>query len=153
MTDRIAQIRQNLLTTRSRQKSYVDKRRKPLEFNIGNQVLLKVSPSMGVVRFGKKGKLAPRFVGSFETLDRVGPVADRLKLPIELPNVHLGFHVSNLKKCLAEGNLHIHLDEVRIDKTMYFVQKPIEVMNYMDKVTKRSRIPLVKVRWDSKQGA
>ena len=152
-TDRIAQIRQNLLAARSRQKSYADKRRKPLEFNVGDQVLLKVSPWKGVVRFGKRGKLSPRFVGPFKILERVGKVAYRLDLPEELANVHPTFHVSNLKKCLAEGNLHIPLDEVQIDDSMHVVERPVEIMDRLEKRTKRSRIPLVKVRWESKRGA
>ncbi|XP_076881731.1 uncharacterized protein LOC143529941 [Bidens hawaiensis] len=130
--DRIAQIRQNLLAARSRQKSYADKRRKPLESTVGDRVLLKVSPWKSVVRFGKKGKL---------------------DLPSELSNIHPVFHVSNLKKRLAEGNFQIPLDEVRIEETMHFVERPVEIIDHKDKVTKRSRILLVKVRWESKQGA
>ncbi|GJT17486.1 reverse transcriptase domain-containing protein [Tanacetum coccineum] len=99
-TEKIVQIKERLKTARSRQKSYADKRRKPLEFQVGDRVLLKVSPWKGVVRFGKKGKLAPRYVGPFEIVERVGPVAYRLKLPQELSCVHDTFHVSNLKKCL-----------------------------------------------------
>ncbi|GKC32729.1 hypothetical protein Tco_1040023, partial [Tanacetum coccineum] len=85
--------------------NYIDKRRKPLEFEVGDRVLLKVSPWKGVVRFGKKRKLAPRYVRPFEIIERVGPVAYRLKLPQELSYVHDTFHVSNLKKCLAEPDV------------------------------------------------
>ncbi|GJU74981.1 hypothetical protein Tco_1266386 [Tanacetum coccineum] len=104
------------IRARSRQKSYADKRRKPLEFKVGDRVLLKVSPWNGVVRFGKKGKLAPRYVGPFEIMERVGPVAYRLKLPQELSCVHDTFHVSNLKKCLADPDVQVPLDEIEIDK-------------------------------------
>ncbi|GJZ03858.1 putative reverse transcriptase domain-containing protein [Tanacetum coccineum] len=104
-TEKIVQIKERLKTARSRQKSYADKRRKPLEFQVGDRVLLKVSPWKGVVRFGKKGKLAPRYVGPFEIVEHVGPVAYRLKLPQELSCVHDTFHVSNLKKCLAEPDV------------------------------------------------
>ncbi|XP_076940015.1 uncharacterized protein LOC143609027 [Bidens hawaiensis] len=152
-TDKIAKIRDHLLTARSRQKSYADRRRKPLEFQVGDLVLLKVSPWKGVVRFGKKGKLAPRYVGPFKILARVGKVAYRLDLPPALSNVHPTFHVSNLKKCLADENLHIPLDEVQVDETMHFVEKPVEIMDREVKQTKRSRIPIVKVRWESKRGA
>ncbi|GJS59608.1 putative reverse transcriptase domain-containing protein [Tanacetum coccineum] len=110
-TEKIVQIKERLKTARSRQKSYADKRRKPLEFQVGDRVLLKVSPWKGVVRFGKKGKLAPRYVGPFEIVERVGPVAYRLKLPQELSCVHDTFHVSNLKKCLAEPDVQVPLDE------------------------------------------
>ncbi|KAD4178689.1 hypothetical protein E3N88_27280 [Mikania micrantha] len=151
-TDKIMQIRKNLLAARSRQKSYADKRRKPLEFNIGDLVLLKVSPWKGVVRFGKKGKLAPRYVGPFKILERIGKVAYKLELPQELGNIHPTFHVSNLKKCLANENLHIPLDDVYIDESMHFVEKPVEIIDRGEKKLKRSRIPIVKVRWESKHG-
>ncbi|GJT23354.1 putative reverse transcriptase domain-containing protein [Tanacetum coccineum] len=94
-----------LKAARDRQKSYTDKRRKPLEFSVGNYVLLKVSPWKGVIRFGKKGKLAPRFVGPFEIVEKVGPVTYWLDLPDEFNGVHDIFHVSNLKKCLADPTL------------------------------------------------
>ncbi|XP_076932733.1 uncharacterized protein LOC143598391 [Bidens hawaiensis] len=149
-TDRIAQILLTLLVDRSRQKVYADKRRKTLEFNVRDHVLLKVSPWKGVVRFGNKGKLSPRFVGPFKILERIGPVAYKLKLPVELSNVHPVLHVSNLKRCLAKGNFQIPLHEVHIDETMHFVERSVEIMDHKDKVSKRSRILLVKVRWESK---
>ncbi|KAI3795190.1 hypothetical protein L1987_37839 [Smallanthus sonchifolius] len=145
-SDKIIQIRDNIRTARSRQKSYADKRRKPLEFQVGDLVLLKVSPWKGVIRFGKKGKLAPRYVGPFKILERIGKVAYKLDLPPSLGNVHPTFHVSNLKKCLADENLHIPLDDVHIDETMHFVEKPVEIMDHEIKQLKRSRIPIVKIR-------
>ncbi|KAI3807586.1 hypothetical protein L1987_23516 [Smallanthus sonchifolius] len=151
-SDKILQIRDNIRVARSRQKSYADKRRKPLEFQVGDLVLLKVSPWKGVIRFGKKGKLAPRYVGPFKILERIGKVAYKLELPPALNNVHPTFHVSNLKKCLADKNLHIPLDDVRIDETMHFVEKLVEIMDREIKQLKRSRIPIVKVHWDSKRG-
>ncbi|GKB25382.1 hypothetical protein Tco_0864783, partial [Tanacetum coccineum] len=106
----------------------------------------------GVMRFGKKGKLAPRYVRPFEILKRISPVAYRLKLPEELIGVHDTFHVSNLKKCLGNANLHVPLNEIKINKTLRFVEEPVEIMDREVKSLKRSRIPLVKVRWDSKCG-
>ncbi|GKE04912.1 putative reverse transcriptase domain-containing protein [Tanacetum coccineum] len=123
-----------------------------LEFEVGDQVLLKVSPWKGVMRFGKKGKLAARYVGPFEILERIGPVAYRLRLPRELSEVHDTFHVSNLKNCLADANLHVPLDEIKIDKTLHFVEEPVEIMDCEVKTLKRSRILIVKVRWNSKRG-
>ncbi|KAI3742520.1 hypothetical protein L1987_60204 [Smallanthus sonchifolius] len=118
----------------------------------GDLVLLKVSPWKGVVRFGKKGKLAPHYVGPFKILERIGKVAYKLELPPSLGNVHPTFHVSNLKKCLADEDLHIPLDDVHIDETMHFVEKPVEIMDHEIKQLKRSRIPIVKFRWESKRG-
>ncbi|GJU50645.1 putative reverse transcriptase domain-containing protein [Tanacetum coccineum] len=114
-TGKISQIKDRLKVARDLQKSYADKRRKPLEFSVGDYVLLKVSPWKGVVRFGKKGKLAPRFVRPFEIVEKVGPVAYRLDLPEELNGVHDTFHVSNLKKCLDNPTLQVPLDEIRVD--------------------------------------
>ncbi|GJW29271.1 putative reverse transcriptase domain-containing protein [Tanacetum coccineum] len=119
----VVMIKEKLKAVRDRQKSYADKRRKLLEFKVGDQVLLKVSPWKGVVRFGKKGKLAPRYVRLFEILERIGLVAYRLRLTEELSSVHDTFHVSNLKKCLADANLHVPLDEIKVDKTLRFCRR------------------------------
>ncbi|GJX66477.1 putative reverse transcriptase domain-containing protein [Tanacetum coccineum] len=127
-TEKIVQIKERLKTARSRQKSYADKRRKPLEFKVEDQVLLKVSPWKGAVQFGKKGKLAPRCI-------------------------HNTFHVSNLKKCLAESYIQVPLEKIEIDENLYFVDEPIEIVARDVKKLKRRRIPLVKVRWNSRQGA
>ncbi|GJU79114.1 hypothetical protein Tco_1276184 [Tanacetum coccineum] len=118
----ISQIKDRLKAARDRQKSYADKRRKPLEFSVGDYVLLKVSPWKCVVCFGKKGKLAPRFVRPFEIIEKVGPVAYMLDLPEELHGVHDTFHVSNLKKCLDDPTLQVPLDEVRVDDKLNFVE-------------------------------
>ncbi|GKC99581.1 putative reverse transcriptase domain-containing protein, partial [Tanacetum coccineum] len=152
-TEKIVQIKERLKTARSRQKSYADKRRKPLEFKVGDWVLLKVSPWKGVVRFGKKGKLALRYVGPFEIVECVGPVAYRLKLSQELSCIHDTFHVSNLKKCLAESEVQVPLEEIDIDEKLRFIEEPIEIVERDVKKLKQRRIPLVKVRWNSRQGA
>ncbi|KAD7116962.1 hypothetical protein E3N88_04230 [Mikania micrantha] len=151
-TDKIAQIQRRLQATRSRQKSYADKRRKPLEFQIGDCVMLKVSPWKGVVRFGNKGKLAPRYVGPFEIIEHIGPVAYRLRLPDELSGVHDVFHVSNLKKCLADESLVIPIEEIQVDDQLHFIEEPLEIMDRKVKQLRRSRIPIVKVRWNSRCG-
>ncbi|GKD88038.1 hypothetical protein Tco_1359192, partial [Tanacetum coccineum] len=139
-------IKEKLKAVRDPQKSYADNRRKPLEFEVGDRVLLKASPWKGVIYFGKKGKLAPRYVGPFEILERIGPVAYRLRLPEELSGVHDTFHVSNLKKCLVDANLHVPLNEIKVDKTLRFDKEPIEIMDCEIRSLKRSRISLVKVR-------
>ncbi|GJT31066.1 putative reverse transcriptase domain-containing protein [Tanacetum coccineum] len=151
-TEKISQIKDSFKAARDRQKSYADKRRKPLEFSVGDYVLLKVSPWKGVVRFGKKGKLAPRFVGPFEIIEKVSPVAYRLDLPEELNGVHDTFHVSNLKKSLADPTLKVPLDEIRVDAKLNFVEKPMEILEREFKKLKHSRIAIVKVRWNSKRG-
>ncbi|GJR98255.1 putative reverse transcriptase domain-containing protein [Tanacetum coccineum] len=151
-TEKILQIKDRLKAARDRQKSYADKRRKPLEFSVGDYVFLKVSPWKGVVRFRKKGKLAPRFVGPFEIIEKVGPVAYRLDLPEELNGVHDTFHVSNLKKCLANPTLQVPLDRIRVDAKLNFVEEPVEILEREFKKLKRSRIAIVKVQWNSKRG-
>ncbi|GKB61444.1 hypothetical protein Tco_0917630 [Tanacetum coccineum] len=130
---------------RDRQKSYADKRRKPLEFSVGDYVLLKVSPWKGMVCFGKKGNLAPRFVGPFKIIEKVGPVAYRLDLPEELNGVHDTFHVSNLKKCLADPTLKVPLHEIQVDAKLNFVEELVEILERKFKKLKRSRIAIVKV--------
>ncbi|GJY25232.1 putative reverse transcriptase domain-containing protein [Tanacetum coccineum] len=124
-TEKIIQIKERLKMARSHQKSYADKRR----------------------------KLAPRYVGPFETVECVGPVAYRLKLPQELSCIHDTFYVSNLKKCLAEPDVQVPLDEIKIDENLRFVEEPIEIVERDVKRLKQRRIPLVKVRWNSRKGA
>ncbi|GKA51209.1 hypothetical protein Tco_0744405 [Tanacetum coccineum] len=107
----------------------------------------------GVVRFGKKGKLAPRFVGPFEIIEKVGPVAYQLDLPEELNDVHDKFHVSNLKKCLADPTLKVPLDEIRVDAKLNSMEEQVEIFEREFMKLKRSRIAIVKVRWNSKRGS
>ncbi|GJV88981.1 putative reverse transcriptase domain-containing protein, partial [Tanacetum coccineum] len=133
-------------------KCYADKRRKPLEFQVGDKVMLKVSPWKGVIRFGKRGKLNPRYIGPFKILAKVGTVAYRLELPEKLSRVHSTFHVSNLKKCLSDEPLAIPLDEIHIDEKLNFIEEPVEIMDREVKRLKQSRIPIVKVRWNSRRG-
>nr|GEW42639.1 putative reverse transcriptase domain-containing protein [Tanacetum cinerariifolium] len=132
-------------------KSYADKKRKPLEFSVGEYVLLKVSPWKGVVRFGKKVKLAPRFVGSFEITKRIGSVVNRLDLPEELDGIHDTFHVLNLKKCLADQTLKVPLDKIQVDAKLDFVEEHVEILEREFKKLKRSSIAIVKVWWNSKR--
>ncbi|GJZ71522.1 putative reverse transcriptase domain-containing protein [Tanacetum coccineum] len=114
-TEKIVQIKNRLLTARSRQKSYADLKRRLTEFEVGDKVMLKVSPWKGVIRFGKRGKLSPRFVGPFKVIERIGPVAYKLELPDKLRGIHNTFHVSNLKRCFVNDDVVIPLDEVQLD--------------------------------------
>nr|GFB77162.1 putative reverse transcriptase domain-containing protein [Tanacetum cinerariifolium] len=118
---------------------------KPMEFQVGDKVMLKVLPWKGVVRFGKLGKLNPRYVGPFKVLERVEDVAYKFNLPEELSRVHNTFYVSNLKKCHADEPLAVPLDGLHVDDKLYFVEKPAEIVDREVKQLKRSRIPLVKV--------
>ncbi|GJT22977.1 putative reverse transcriptase domain-containing protein [Tanacetum coccineum] len=130
---------------RDRQKSYADLKRKPMEFQVGDKVMLKVSPWKWVVRFGKRGKLNPRYVGPFKVLERVGSVAYKLELPEELSRVHDTFHVSNLKKCYADEPLAVPLDGLHFDDKLQFVEEPVEIMDREVKQLRHSRVPIVKL--------
>ncbi|GJS36690.1 hypothetical protein Tco_0535072 [Tanacetum coccineum] len=130
-TEKISQVKDRLKAARDRQKSYADKKRKPLKFSVGEYVLLKVSHWKGVVRFGKKGKLALRFVGPFEITERIGLVAYRLRLPKEL---------------------NVPLDESQVDAKLNFVKEPVEILERDFKKLKQSIIAVVKVWWNSKRG-
>nr|GEY50419.1 putative reverse transcriptase domain-containing protein [Tanacetum cinerariifolium] len=133
--------------------SYADRKQKPMEFKLGDTVMLKVSPWKWVVRFIKRGKLNPWYIRPFKVLAKVGDVAYMLELPQELSRVHHTFHVSNLKKCYANEPLVMPLEGVHIDATLQFVEEPIEIMEREIKRLKRSRIPLVKVCWNSRRGS
>nr|GEY81881.1 putative reverse transcriptase domain-containing protein [Tanacetum cinerariifolium] len=126
--------------------------RKPMEFQVGDRVMLKVSPWKGVIHFGKRGKLNPRYVGPFKVLENVGFVAYKLELPQELSRVHNTFHVSNLKKCYADEPLAVLIDGLHFDDKLHFVEEPVEIMDREVKWLKRNHIPIVKVRWNSRRG-
>ncbi|GKC55208.1 putative reverse transcriptase domain-containing protein [Tanacetum coccineum] len=121
-------------------------------FQVGDRVILKVSPWKGVVCFGKRGKLNPRYVGPFKVLEKVGAVAYKLKLPQKLSRVHNTFHVSNLKKCYSDERLVVPLDRLHIDDKLYFIKEPVEIMDHEVKRLKQSCILIVKVRWNSRRG-
>ncbi|GJR81591.1 putative reverse transcriptase domain-containing protein [Tanacetum coccineum] len=150
-TKKIVQIRQCLQAARDRQRSYANIRRKPLEFQVGDRVMLKVSPRKGVIRFKKRGKLNPRYIGPFKILERIGLVAYKLELPEELSNIHSTFHIFNLKKCLSDESLVIPIKELRLDDKLNFVEEQVEIMDREVKKLKQSCIPIVKVRWNYKR--
>ncbi|GJV02131.1 putative reverse transcriptase domain-containing protein [Tanacetum coccineum] len=111
-----------------------------------------VSPWKGAVRFGKRGKLSPHYIGPFKILARVGLVAYTLELPKKLKGVHSTFHVSNLKKCLAEGDIVVPIDEIQLDDKLHMIEEPVEIVDREVKRLKQSRIPIVKVCWNSQRG-
>nr|GEZ86243.1 reverse transcriptase domain-containing protein [Tanacetum cinerariifolium] len=151
-TEKIIQIKKRLQAVSDHQKSYANATCRPLDFQVGDKVMLKVSPWKGVVRFGKQGKLNPRYIGPFKVLAKVRTVAYRLKLPQQLSRVHSTFHVSNLKKCLFDEPLAIPLDELHINDKLRFVEEPVEIMDQEIKQLRQSCILIIKVGWNSKRG-
>ncbi|GJY81379.1 putative reverse transcriptase domain-containing protein [Tanacetum coccineum] len=126
--------------------------KKIVQIKSRDKVMLKVSPWKGVIRFGKRGKMNPRYIGPFKIIGNVGTIACRLELPKQLSRVHSTFHVSNLKKCMADEPLAIPLDEIQIDDKLHFIKEPDEIIVREVKRQKQSRISIVKVRWNSRRG-
>ena len=146
-TEKIQLIRQRLQTAQSRHKSNADMHRRDLEFEKGDHVFLKVSPSKGIVRFGKKGKLSPRYIGPFEILDRVGAVAYRLALPPNLSNVHNVFHVSMLRRYISDPSHILAYEPLDVREDLTYVEQPVQILDRRDQVLRTKVIPLVKVLW------
>ena len=136
-----------MLTAQSRQRSYADSRRRDVQFQVGDRVFLRVSPWKGVRRFGKKGKLSPRFIGPFEILERVGQVAYRLALPPALSAVHDVFHVSALRRYVSDVSHVLSYENLVLDETLSYEEQPVKVLDRKDKVLRNKTISLVKVLW------
>jgi hypothetical protein len=132
----------------SRQKSYVDTRRRELEFKVGDFVYLKVSPMRGIKRFNVKGKLSPRYVGPFKILDRQEEVAYQLELPESLSGVHNVFHVSQLKKCLRVPEEQLPLEELDIKEDLTYTEYPIKILEVAERITRSKIIRMCKVQWN-----
>jgi hypothetical protein len=146
--DKVRIIQANLKTAQSRQKSYADQRRKPLQFQVGDFVYLRVSPIKGVQRFGIKGKLAPRYIGPFEILQVCGPVAYKLRLPSQMATIHDVFHISQIKKCIKVPTEIIETPAVEIEPDLSYVEQPIQILDTKERVTRRKRIKMYKILWD-----
>ncbi|XP_075109042.1 uncharacterized protein LOC142180845 [Nicotiana tabacum] len=140
-------VRQRLLAAQSRQKSYADKRRRDLVFTIGDKVFLRVSPMKGVMRFGKRGKLSPRFIGPYEILDRVGVVAYRLALPPELSFIHPVFHVSMLRKCISDSSQVIEAPAIPLDENLSYEVEPMAIVDRQVRKLRSRKVVFVKVLW------
>ncbi|KAD3067395.1 hypothetical protein E3N88_35275 [Mikania micrantha] len=133
--------------------SYADKRRRPIEFEVGDQVLLKVSPWKGVIRFRKRGKLSPRFIGPFRIMTRVGKVAYRLDLPDELSGIHPTFYVSHLRKCLADDVAYVLLSDIEVDERLNYIEEPVAIVNTKEKQLRNKVIRQVKVQCKHRKGS
>ena len=147
MTEAVTQIRQRMQTAQSRQKSYADQRRRMLEFTIEDQVFLKVSPMKGIMRFGKKGKLSPRYIGPFHITERIGDVAYKLDLPGSMSQVHNVFHVSMLRKYIANPSHILKNQPIELKEDLSYEERPIEILLREVKQLRNKTIPLVKVLW------
>ena len=145
--EKVSLIRQRLLTDQSRQKSYPDVRRRPLWFEVGDHFSLKVNPKRGVVRFGKRGKLSPRFIGPFEIFERVGTFAYRLALPPSMSGVHEVFHVSMLRKYTPDSAHVVDWGQIEIDTDGTFEEGPVYIVDSHDQVLRRKTVRLVRVLW------
>ena len=153
VNEKIDQIRARLKATQDRQNSYADKRRKPIEFQVGDQVLLKVSPWKGIIRFRKRGKLSPRFIGPFRILERVGKVAYLLEFPEELSRLHPTFHVSHLRKCLADESAFVPIDDLELDEKLNYVEQPVAILDRKVKKLRNKEIAQVLIKWQNRKGS
>ncbi|XP_019234605.1 PREDICTED: uncharacterized protein LOC109220258 [Nicotiana attenuata] len=145
--DKVQLIRQRLLTAQSRQKSYADKRRRDLVVTIGDKVFLRVSPMKGVMRFGKRGKLIPRFIGPYEILDRVGAVAYCLALPPELSFIPPVFYVSMQRKCISDSSQALEAPTIPLDEKLFYEKEPMAIVDRQVKKLLSKEIEFVKVLW------
>ncbi|XP_058181284.1 uncharacterized protein LOC131299723 [Rhododendron vialii] len=152
MMEKIKLIRERLEAAQSRQKNYADAGKREVEFQEGEWVFLKISPMKGVLRFGKKGKLNPRYVGPFEILEKVGSVAYRLALTPELANIHDIFHVSMLKPYVSDPTHVLALPPIELKQDLTYEERPVRIMDRQEKQLRNKIIPLVKVWWDNHSG-
>jgi hypothetical protein len=144
--DKVKVIQANLKTAQSRQKSYADRRRKPLQFQVGDFIYLRVSPTKGVQRFGIKGKLAPRYIGPIEILKVCGPVAYKVRLPSQMAAIHDVFHISQLKKCIKVPTEIVETRAIEIEHDLSYTEQPIQILYTKQRVTRRKKIKIYKIR-------
>ena len=150
---KVSLIRQRLLTAQNRQKSYADRRRRPLEFEVGDHIFLKVVPKRGVVRFGKRRKLSLRFIGPFEILEMGGTIAYRLALPPSMSGVHKVFHVSMIWRYTPNPAHVVDWGEITVDTDGTFEEGLVRIMDSRDQVLRRKTVRLVKVLWQQCRSA
>jgi hypothetical protein len=146
--DKVKTIQTNLKAAQSQQKSYVDIRRRPIQFQIVDLVYLRVSPTRGIQRFGIKGKLAPRYIGPSEIIEICRPVAYHLQLPPQLAAIHDVFHVSQLRKCIKTPTEIIESQTIDIQPDLSYIEHPIRVLDTKERSTRREAIKMLKIQWD-----
>lgn len=146
-TEKVKIIQERLKMAQDRQKSYADRRRKDLEFEVGDKVFLKLSPWKGILRFGKRGKLSPRYIGPYEIVERIGPVAYRLTLPDELSRIHDVFHVSMLRKYIPDVSHVLESQPVELKENLSYEEQPVEILDRKEQIDENEMVSLVKVRW------
>ena len=147
-SEKVKIVRDNLKKARDRHKSYADNRRRDLQFEIGDRVFLKISPWKGVLRFGKRGKLSPRFIGPYEIVIKVGPIAYKLKLPPELSRIHDTFHVSMLRKYIIDPSHVLREQPVQLKENLTYEEIPVQIVDCKEQVLRIKVISLVKVLWN-----
>jgi hypothetical protein len=145
--ENIRMVRENLKAAQSRQRIYADTRRRELSFEVGDYVYLKLSPIRGTKRFRVKGKLAPWYIGPYQIQARRREVAYQLSLPENLSAVHDVFHVSQLKKCLRVPEEQLPVEDLEVQEDLTHIEKPTQIMETADRVTRRSTIRMCKVKW------
>ena len=145
--DKVRVIKERMSVAQSRQKSYANNWRRSLEFEVGDRVFLKVSPLRGVMWFGKKGKLSPRFIGPFEITQRVGKLAYKIALPPDLVGTHDVFHLSMLRKYIANPDVIVEYKPLEIQEGLTYVEEPVKIVDKKDQVLRTKTIPIVKVLW------
>jgi hypothetical protein len=145
--EQVRRIREILRVAQTRQKSYADNRRRPLEFEEGDHVYLKVSPLRGMRRFKVKGKLSPRYIGPFRIFRQVGKMAYQLELPASLSDVHKVFYVSQLKKCLRVPEEQLPMEELSVQGDLTYTEYPVKILDTLTRVTRSKVIKMYKLQW------
>jgi hypothetical protein len=146
--EKVKQIQANILAAQSRQKSYIDKRRSPLELEVGDHVYLRVSPMKGVRRFGIKEKLAPHYIGPYPILDKYGPTSYQVELPAKLSGIHNVFHVSQLKRCLKPLTDVVIEHNIPLEPDLTYKTYPIKILDQQDRVTHNKTTQFYKIQWN-----
>ncbi|XP_028100721.1 uncharacterized protein LOC114300068 [Camellia sinensis] len=151
-TEKVQRIQERLKMAQSRQKSYVDNQQRDLEFDVGSHVFVIVTPMKAHLRFGKRSKLTPRYIGPFQILEIVDPVAYRVALPSNMSQVHNVFHVSMLRGYLPDPSHVIDYHQIALDDKLTYEETPIRIMDRQVKQLRNREIPMVKVEWQEHYG-